>query len=145
MKKSILLFIGLAFCLLCASCAVSADQMLVDFNDQVYEDLGDGTYVTNNGEPNVSTTLIPKPVYRVAANSVVKIEVAKDFLEYKWTLIDNSSNKEYDLGLCYFTYVEAPILKLSKGGNYTIKLLVTSRNGLLFTDSATLKVVENIL
>ena len=144
MKKSVLILIMLAGCLLLGSCAVSADQMLEDFNGQIYEDMGDGNYLRGDGEPSVSTSIIKLPVYRIMEQSILNIEILKDYHSYNWTLTNNSSKREISVGDdSYYLTLLSSNLNMKKGEEYTLKVIVKNRDGALLTDSAKIVVVEN--
>ena len=144
MKKSVLILIMLAGCLLLGSCAVSADQMLEDFNGQIYEDMGDGNYLRGDGEPSISTSIIKLPVYRIMEQSILNIEILKDFHSYNWTLTNNSSKREVSVGDgSYYLTLLSSNLNMKKGEEYTLKVIVKNRDGALLTDSAKIVVVEN--
>ena len=140
MKKSVLILMMLIGCLMLGSCAVSADQMLQEFNEQVYEELGNGNYVGKG--VHISTKLIPRDVYPVKEAYTLRLEIDPRFYDYQWSVKDNTSGSSYNIPGYYIVYVGRPEIDFIYGHSYTLTLFAKNRNGVLFTDTATLSVVK---
>ena len=141
MRKSILVLLILSVCLIICSCGISPDQMLENFNNEIYEDVGGGVYENKDGV-SINTHLIPKSVYPVNAGGQLRVEVSPAYYGYTWVLKDNSSKEEYNIKGYYIVYIGPPDVNFSSGGEYTLTLNLKNRDGVAYSDSATIKVVD---
>lgn len=127
------------FVLIAASCTMSADQMVEQYNGKMTEEKPGE--LKPNSKPYFNNSLLPKDVYRVVEGGTLRFEEARAFFDHKWILKDNKTGQEYNVGDFYITYVGMPDIKLTEG-TYTLTLYVKNWNNVVFKDSATIIVVK---
>lgn len=134
------LLVILSISLFLSSCVQSPDDMLKQFNDNLYEDIGNGMY--QHGDVIINKALIPKDVYSIFEYDIFKLRVSQAYMEYNWTLKDNETESSYNIDGFYILRIGPQDIKLVGGRSYTLTLNVINVNGVLYQDSATIKVVK---